>query len=311
MIPPMRRFAPTVALLLVAAATSRCALVSGLDGLDVASDAGATADASDDSKDAPTGCVCAPIPPGWTSIRFASGTNVACPTGETSVDLLLDPLQATASGACTCTCTPVVDCSSPNFDIYVSPICGNYDGPLKPVTNGTCQPMTLGLVGDDGARAVPINATCTASPAPFSAASTGAGRRCTPPPSSCGAGSACATAPAPFAACIAQDGDVACPTGWEKKTAAAKSVTDGRTCTGCGCSVPNGPACSYDVKSYKNNACTTLVSTTTVAMGNTCTPWTTDSFYTATAKVTATCTPKSGTAAGATTVTGLETICCK
>jgi hypothetical protein len=313
----MRRLPSVIALVLVAGATARCAMVSGLSTLDVdpffASDAGSddAQDAGGDAQDA--GCACVSIPSGWTAIRFASSTNVACPTGDTSADVVLGPVQATATGTCTCTCAPVIDCSAPSLEIYVSPTCGNFDGPLKAVTNGTCQPMTPGLVGNDGARALFANASCTATPAPFPAASTGTGRRCTPPASTtCAPGQACAGASGAFAACIAQDGDVACPTGWDKKTTAAASVTDGRTCTGCSCSVSNNtPACSYDVKSYHTNGCTQVQSAATLTTSGICNVWTTDLYYTATAKVTATCNAKNGNAAGSTTVTGLQTICCK
>ncbi len=319
----MRRMAPALALAFIALSTARCALVSGLDGLSVGegTDAATATDASDASSrdavaDAPAdvappdgGCTCVPIPAGWTSVRFAAATNTPCPIGEPSADLTLGPFAGAATGSCTCTCTTNVTCANPTAEFFGTVACGNLAGVATVNTSGACLPFPVAPNGIDSLHFAPVSATCTGTAAALPSASSGSGRRCTPP-STCGTGLGCDGATGPFAACISRDGDQTCPTDYPKRTAAASSVVDGRVCSGCaGCNV-SSPACTYDLKTFKNNACTQTTGTASGASGA-CTQLVGEAFYTATVKATATCTPSAGTGSGSTTVMGLQTICCK
>ena len=87
-------------------------------------------------------------------------------------------------------------------------------------------------------------------------------------PAACGGtGGVCVSSAAGFTACIAHEGDVACPAGYSpymEKHVFYGGVDDTRSCSACTCGAPAGGACSALVSVYSDAACSALVLADTI-----------------------------------------------
>jgi hypothetical protein len=126
--------------------------------------------------------------------------------------------------------------------------------------------------------------------------------------------------PGSYLGCIAQAGDLACPTGFAKKALSYSGASDSRTCSSCGCSIPSGGSCASTALLYPCSSCTSgATGPLTVSIGACATA---DQYircagqsirsarYAGATPNSGQCTPSGGLKSGSVTPTGPVTICC-
>jgi hypothetical protein len=205
-------------------------------------------------------CV-SPAPGGWSFVAFAPSTPpsvTACPTSLQTTSVDVDPIDTPANCSCTC-------------DVGTPPTCTGMVS-TKFGTNGTCP---------TGGGSAPADASCGTVPVSVGAymqASNpaGSGGSCVANPSTdvpspgstageicsgqhafgagCSTGLVCALVPAPFSACVAKNGQVACPAQSPYTTVHyAGQLNDTRSCTNCQCG--GTPMCGLTWSFYNSPKC--------------------------------------------------------
>lgn len=326
----MRRVSPLFALVGLAFAVSRCALVSGLSDLDVdpgdaaipqpdAAPDVATDTAVDAPKDAPidvappvndAGCTCVPIPTGWSAVRFRTDRASSCPLGDVTDDVVLAPSSVTASGSCGCTCTSSLDCASPMVAYRAQTLCmGGTKAAGVLTTSGACTASPGNAEGADSIETTAKIASCNATAVAFPSVVTGNARVCTKSSSPCTGQTGCNDPAGGYAACVVSPGDQPCPSGYPTRSLIASSVTDTRTCVGCSCTATN-VKCELTLDAYSSGACGTKTSSVVTTLG-VCGNFKADQYYKATVAITGSCSPGAGSGSGAATAVQGRTVCCK
>jgi hypothetical protein len=201
-----------------------------------------------------------PPPGGWSFVAFAPtapASQSACPSSLHTAAVDVDPIDTPATCSCSCgvgtapTCTGMVT--------------------SKFGTNGTCTMQGGSAPADGSCGTVPVAVGAYAqigNPA-------GSGGSCVPDAgitkpaagstqgeicsgenkfgAGCSAGQVCALAPAPFGACIAKNGQVACPTSSYSTAHYAGQLNDTRSCTNCQCG--GTPTCALTWSFYNSPKC--------------------------------------------------------
>ncbi|AKU98951.1 hypothetical protein AKJ09_05615 [Labilithrix luteola] len=199
---------------------------------------------------------------GWTPVAFATSRTASCPTDYATADVVTN--ANVADGACSCTCeTSKTD----------PPSCAHGTMASATGTNGTCSVSGPVPVSDTSCTSLPlplsvnanVNAKLTAVPFYPGTCTAGinkdetkvtssAARVCTPPPA-CNEDVCAGDVPSGFSACIAHEGDVACPTTgpFVKRTLAGASAD--LTCGGCS-TCKNSASCGVaTVRLYGDATC--------------------------------------------------------
>jgi hypothetical protein len=229
-------------------------------------------DAGTDACDGSSACdqPAIDVPAGWSLVAFATMQAASCPAGFDDVaptDVIEGP---TAAGACSCgacqittapTCASgVVNVTYDNANSAYAGTCNQVANP-SPLSNspaGTC--LTDIYQGSYAtydvryAAPAPSGGACNAPGVKNTGGITYAGRdRLCTVAASC-SGAACgANLPAPYQACIAADGDVACPAGpWSAAHHVGTSTSF--DCASCTCAV--SATCSGTLTLYTDKTCT-------------------------------------------------------
>jgi hypothetical protein len=138
-----------------------------------------------------------------------------------------------------------------------------------------------------------------------------------PVPVSCGSGGTCApnpSGPNPLKLCIYQDGDKICPAPYaQQKIVIYSGFTDSRSCSACGCGVPQAKCAGGMVTISPNMGCTQGVPNTvpTDCVDDGISP--TNPYYaqvTVAPTATGMCQAFGGSSFGSATPTGPTTVCC-
>jgi hypothetical protein len=197
---------------------------------------------------------CATIPDGFRPVRLADG-KASCPANWTSTPVVGSPVAG--DGTCTCNCnvtqapsceggmitrygdqTANASCTTPASSIIATSACTYLGGYLQlyyshylvtppPSQGGTCE-------FDSAADTSKVTST--------------SGLMCEPP-TNC-AGEICNGG----AVCVAQDGDVACPSGFATKTLVGQSAT--ATCGACTGACNAKTTCNGKLALYSDQNCT-------------------------------------------------------
>ena len=196
---------------------------------------------------------CPPIPAGFTIVTLAQGQ--ACPSGWGSNDAVTNPTAE--GGACTCACnvSQQPDCTQDDvtraFDDGANATCGNAATSF-PQNQGGCtafQGLYLNHGHYSATAPAPSGGACTYD------AHVDQGKVSGTPVHVCSAPASCpALACKSGSMCVAQDGDVACPQGFDKKTLVGSAAT--ATCDGCGaatCAVTG--TCSGKIAFFTDTQC--------------------------------------------------------
>jgi hypothetical protein len=158
------------------------------------------------------------LPAGWSLVAFAEDQAHICPNGFSKHDVITDPKAQ--AGACDCAC--VVDAGATCMSGTIQTLnsqgsgCGGV-GPTLSAANSACQVYSNKLDNHFAAKPPSAPATCTASSkANVDKVTSGAARLCDIP-TACEEDVCKGVIESGFDACISQDGDVMCPSGWSMK----------------------------------------------------------------------------------------------
>lgn len=197
------------------------------------------------------------VPSGFRVVAYAASRKDACPKGTTTRDVVADPVASDGTCSCACNITTQPDCSkggiARGYDFYNSTIACNSTGYALNANGGAC--------GTFGGNTLQLgNHISTAAPGPTGGACsydatsdatkvTAKEARLCDAPAGC-AGALCSAGNV----CVAQDGDVACPAAFAKKTlvGAAPKVT----CGACGASCTVDATCTGTLSLFSDGACT-------------------------------------------------------
>lgn len=217
---------------------------------------------SDPSKCSTTSTACTSgLEAGWTPVAFAASTTAACPSDFLTADVVTN--ASLADGACSCTCTASTtdppSCAHGNMAVGMGANACAAMGNI-PVTDSNCTSNPFPYKVDNSLNvkltAVPFYpGTCTASTQKDdSKIISTAARVCTPPPV-CNEDVCAGNVPSGFTACIAHDGDVACPGAgpFVNKTLAGSSAD--LTCGGCTTCTNSGTCKPATVRLYGDATC--------------------------------------------------------
>jgi hypothetical protein len=201
-----------------------------------------------------------PAPGGWSFVAFAPtapASQSSCPSSLHTTAVDVDPIDTPATCSCTCgvgtapTCTGMV-----TTKLGTNGMC-NMGGTSAPA-DGSCSsvPVTVGTdiqvgnPGGSGGSCVP-DAGINAPPAGSTKGEICSGENKFG--AGCSAGQVCALAPAPFGACIAKNGQVACPMSSYTTVHYAGQLNDTRSCTNCQCG--GSPMCALTWSFYNSPKC--------------------------------------------------------
>ncbi len=282
-------------------------------------------------------CIAAP-PAGWSQpFALYAGAPTSAPSCPSDAPLAaldawagLTGVSPAVCGACSCVASKT-GCAKVTANAFSGTSCTgacNSINNTADMTNGTCADFGCTNGTLEGSIYVPLpNVTATCTPAapkptvtkpPVSWSTRALGCRAPNVQQiDCAAGEVCATkAPAPFATtmCIAQDGNVACPSGpySVKKGPYAKDANDTRDCSACGCGSATG-SCTATVTPYQAPvvSCTTPVAAPVNLPGCIARGSSDKYLMTATPPGQVNC-PATGGAPTGTVVSGsLVTVCCE
>jgi hypothetical protein len=258
-----------------------CAGIIGIDDRlpdEPVEEAGVTVDgAVPDSAPLPPGACpgtskCVVVPDGWSLASLAPQGRPGCSEGFGSPE---DLLLATDGLGCTCTCTQKTPGScaaagaTTTFRDYPALGCNASTSTYTlNVLDGGCGSATFATTPAVRVPTPPAGpATCAADAGPTPLRS---GQSCLAQGASCSDGGICAGAlPANLRLCIMQNGDVACPDGYEKKfLSGTATANDTRKCGTCTCTPDNdcdspvldvftGPGCTQNtVRVPASGSCT-------------------------------------------------------
>jgi hypothetical protein len=292
-------------------------------------------DASDssvvDAADAgcmPVGTIdCFVLPSGWNVVAYAQDGSAQCPTGFMTNAATFEEGPTASASACTCSgcaITTQPTCLAGqvgiHYDVGVGGCNLSYNALQNPGTpGGACgtdnyHSMILGIWHTEFDPPPPSGAACDAPSASHKDQITFAStdRVCSADSltaAGCNATTCSPSVPSPFAACIAQAGDVACPAGpfGVKHLVGSDVVFD---CAPCGCSV--SATCSGTVTYFTDGACT--MGAMTMQADGQChgipNGGTFGSYEYAASPSGVTCNQGPAPAASNLSLTGTETICC-
>jgi len=272
-----RRLAFVGAALAAGVAVHGCSAILGIDGeyADLAP-GGSSADGSSDARDsatleagdavtdsvsppcdgAPGACV-GGLPQGFELVLFATDRNTACPAAFTAHDVVADPVAGAGTCDCSCAVAAEASCTTGQMSTHygTTTSCTSTGVPIN--VDGTgCTTFVANLSSYFSGTAPPATVPCNASAVIDNASVTSTELRLCDVPGACqeevcGDGGG---VPAGFAACIASDGDVACPAGWDTRTLVGDSADV--SCSACSCT---GSASCTDgrVSFFSDGACST------------------------------------------------------
>jgi hypothetical protein len=212
-------------------------------------------------------CTAAAVPSGWHVVEYTETTRPPCSGGYGNASPVLDGLNASpASCDCSCAITVPGSCTSGTFTAkagsgaalgcnllsntyaadsgtcaggppYMPGVAGSVQVLPAPYTAGTCSAdagVTKGAVGSNEGRVCGV------------AEATGAG---------CASGGVCAPAASSGAVCIAQSGDVTCPSGYAHKYSVGAGIDDTRSCSGCSCKGTTGSCTGIKLSLFTDTKC--------------------------------------------------------
>jgi hypothetical protein len=202
---------------------------------------------------------CVVVPDGWTLTSLAPAGRPGCSEGYGSPE---DLVVASDGLGCTCTCNQKTPGScaaagaTTTFRDYPSFGCSASTStyPLT-VLDGGCVDAAIPTTPAVRVPTAPSSPpTCVPNSGPTPVRN---GQACAVQGVSCADGGICAGAlPANLRLCIERDGDVACPTGYDKKYSAGPSASaDTRKCGTCTCT-PGSQCDSPILELFTGGACT-------------------------------------------------------
>jgi hypothetical protein len=227
------------------------------DGID--NDCNGLVDCADPAC-AQQGYSCFPTPPGgWAFVAFSADAQPGCAQGQQANSVDVDPVLQSASCSCTC-------------NVGTAPTCTGRVSSSYGTMGGTCPMMGAGMFAADGTCintpltlepfvqvGQPANSggTCAANPTTtVPAAGSTRGQVCSGQNKfggGCSGGTVCALAPSSFEACVAKNGQNACPSGAYTNSHFVGTLDDTRGCGPCKC---NGtPSCALTWAFYPNPNC--------------------------------------------------------
>ena len=254
-----------------------CSAILGIDGdyADLAP-GGSQADGSTDADDAafdardgaadtasppcdgsPGACI-GGLPAGFELVLFAADRTAACPAAFTQQDVVADPVAGAGACDCSCTVAPEASCTVGQMSTKHGTTTSCTSTGVSLDLNGSgCTVLTGTFSTYFSATPLPATVPCNASAVVDSANVTSTELRLCNVPSACqeevcGGGSM----PAGFSACIASDGDVACPAGWDAKTLVGDSADV--SCSACTCT-GSGSCTDGHMSFFSDDACSTLL----------------------------------------------------
>jgi hypothetical protein len=268
-----RRLAFVAATFAAGVAAHGCSAILGIDGdyadlppggsdADTSTEAGdgaldaGDADGASPSCDGSPGACVGGLPAGFELVLFATDRVTPCPAAFTQHDVVADPVAG--AGACDCSCTVAAEasCTVGRMSTWHSTDTSCLQPGVFLDLNGSGCTVLNGNFSDYfSATPLPADVPCNASAVVNSANVTSTALRLCDVPSTCqeevcGGGGV----PAGLSACIASDGDVACPAGWDAKTLVGDSPDV--SCTACTCT-GSGSCTDGNMSFFSDNACST------------------------------------------------------
>ncbi len=286
-----------------------------------------TGDAKSDvnTNDAGTcgaGFACVPaLPAGWAWAVYSADSRPACATGYGAPSDVEEGIDAgAATCGCGCTTTDPTCASTVAITAGTNGACNNTTTQTDPA-DASCNVLTTSV--NTFANGSNISVT---GPAP-------SGGSCAPTPSqtlpgvgyahqgrtcaydagaqgSCAGGTVCVANPAPFATCVSQVGDNACPTAFPNQHFVGTTLDDTRGCTACTCTFDAG-ACGGSTTFYVNNNCTNKlqkIPVDGVCTGASAHTWTSFTYAPVTS---ASCAGSTTSPDGGVVFGDLTTVCCQ
>jgi hypothetical protein len=270
----------------------------------------------------PPGCDCIdPVPGGWTLVAFDATSRTSCPSGYGSpADVIVDPSNLGPSTCgCTCDVTTTPDCYTGQVTIgYGTGVCNMTAGPYD-VNGGGCVAVSIPFAASNHSMAplAPTGGTCSPNvtdtpPSPGG----GLGKQCSVSAALVNGGCSGSKVCAPpvtslFDLCIAQSGQVPCPSGYPNAHVTGTGITSGG-CSSCTCATPMTSCDSPTFSLFSDTECGSVLASL-AADGNchTVTTGGTAASYQYTATGSTTCVPPTQpTPTGNSSLSGLTTVCC-
>ena len=246
-----------------------CATILGIDGdyIDLASDPDASASNGVAACRTPPGACVNGLPSGWKLVAFANSRNLACPAGLEQKEVVTAPVAG--AGACDCSCTldatPSCHKGAMRTAYSTDDSCDKTGASVN--VNGTgCTALNGSLSTYFAGHPVDAVAHCTATATADKTKVTVAQQRYCDIPRACQEDVCNGDAGNGFSACIATEGDVACPSGWDTRTVVGDDVTlSCAACTGCSASA----SCTGGkLQFFSDSSCNTPL--VTVDVNDTC-----------------------------------------
>ena len=249
------------------AASTGCGVLSGLDNLSIGDGGGTDVTSSDGADDAAkdagvdaaldvgaceSGACGAPA--GFQPVLFASDRGTLCPTGSTTLDVVVDPTAP--ANPCSCNCNYQPSClPQPITYEYGFNAC-NIQQTLQGQVDGGCNGTSanLGTGIHLAAGPLPPANACTNTVKTNGKATTPPGRLC--------ALADCSSCPSVsgFSICYGQGGDVACPQGMTKHSVGSDAQLTCEACTAC----TSTAKCKGTLQMYSDGQCATPIGALTV-----------------------------------------------
>jgi hypothetical protein len=242
-----------------AVSVAGCGMLSGLDGLTVtdggnvdASDDGVLLDVSIDIGPACEAGACG-APAGFQPILFANDRNTVCPSGLSSIDVVVDP--SPAANSCTCVCNYQPSCSTETLTYSTGINACTQLSTTQTVLDGGCNKGS-GMTPPSRMSFGPFAPTnpCTSTLGSAGTVTSTSGRLCSV--ESCAA----CIAPVGFSLCFAQPGLVACPKGMTTHVTGENAVIECGACGAC----TSTATCKGTLTIYDDGACALKDDTYTV-----------------------------------------------
>ncbi|HEY8080099.1 MAG TPA: hypothetical protein VIF62_38475 [Labilithrix sp.] len=268
-----------------------------------------------------TGCV--DIPTGFSLVAYSATGGTTCPTGFTAPNAFVEGPSA-GPGACTCGCTVTANPSCPtngsivgHFDTAGDGMCGSAGGSLTNMGCGTDGFLGPFSTGNEHRYTPPAatGGTCTSSAAKDAGkvSYTAQGHSCEASVLPECNGKVCIpSVGSGFAACLAKDGDVPCPSSFSTKHLVGSGAT--LSC-GAGCSCGVTATCKGTLYYHVSTDCSDVMPPFSTPVDDAC--HATDAMgasygshkYVPMAAANIACT-KGGSTAPSVSLTDEQTICC-
>jgi hypothetical protein len=217
----------------------------------------AVIDAANPPCQTPPGVCLGTLPVGWNLIVFRSNRDAACPENFAQADVIADTVAG--AGACDCSCT-VGSAPSCTTTGQMSTRYSTTDGCASAgasinVSGTGCTPLAGNLSTYFSATPLPASLTCSASAVLDDTQVSSTPARTCQVPSECSEEVCNGAGPPGFSACVASDGDVPCPAGWNTRTVIGESAT--LSCSTCTCQA--SATCNGRINFYSDSGCNTLL----------------------------------------------------